>query len=79
SATPIETVHGGASRQQSVLACLRYLKDKQISHVLIHDALRPFFDHDLLDRIAESLDAGALDGRGGQDRRRSWRRYHRHQ
>ncbi|AVC49717.1 2-C-methyl-D-erythritol 2,4-cyclodiphosphate synthase [Rhizobium leguminosarum bv. viciae] len=59
SATPIETVHGGATRQQSVLAGLRYLKDKQISHVLIHDAVRPFFDHVLLDRIAESLDAGA--------------------
>ncbi|MGO7164094.1 2-C-methyl-D-erythritol 4-phosphate cytidylyltransferase, partial [Rhizobium johnstonii] len=59
SATPIETVHGGATRQQSVLAGLRYLKDKQISHVLIHDAVRPFFDHVLLDRIAESLEAGA--------------------
>ncbi|MBY5740093.1 bifunctional 2-C-methyl-D-erythritol 4-phosphate cytidylyltransferase/2-C-methyl-D-erythritol 2,4-cyclodiphosphate synthase [Rhizobium leguminosarum] len=59
SATPIETVHGGATRQQSVLAGLRYLKDKQISHVLIHDAVRPFFDHALLDRIAESLEAGA--------------------
>ncbi|WP_442190885.1 2-C-methyl-D-erythritol 4-phosphate cytidylyltransferase, partial [Rhizobium leguminosarum] len=40
----IETVHGGATRQQSVLAGLRYLKDKKISHVLIHDAVRPFFD-----------------------------------
>ncbi len=41
------------------LLSLRYLKDKQISHVLIHDAVRPFFDHVLLDRIAESLDTGA--------------------
>lgn len=55
STTPIATVHGGPTRQQSVLAGLRYLKDKHVSHVLIHDAVRPFFDHALLDRIAESL------------------------
>jgi 2-C-methyl-D-erythritol 4-phosphate cytidylyltransferase/2-C-methyl-D-erythritol 2,4-cyclodiphosphate synthase len=59
SATPIETVHGGATRQQSVLAGLRHLKNKGISHVLIHDAVRPFFDHRLLDRIADTLLAGA--------------------
>ena len=59
SATPIETVLGGATRQQSVLAGLRYLKDKHVSHVLIHDAVRPFFDHGLLDLIAESLGDGA--------------------
>ncbi|XAZ25149.1 bifunctional 2-C-methyl-D-erythritol 4-phosphate cytidylyltransferase/2-C-methyl-D-erythritol 2,4-cyclodiphosphate synthase [Sinorhizobium sp. B11] len=59
SATPIETVHGGATRQQSVLAGLRHLRDKGISHVLIHDAVRPFFDHQLLDRIADTLSAGA--------------------
>jgi 2-C-methyl-D-erythritol 4-phosphate cytidylyltransferase/2-C-methyl-D-erythritol 2,4-cyclodiphosphate synthase len=59
SATPIETVHGGATRQQSVLAGLRHLKDKGISHVLIHDAVRPFVDHLLLDRIADTLSAGA--------------------
>jgi 2-C-methyl-D-erythritol 4-phosphate cytidylyltransferase/2-C-methyl-D-erythritol 2,4-cyclodiphosphate synthase len=59
SATPIDVVHGGATRQQSVLAGLRYLKDKRVSHVLIHDAVRPFFDHVLLDRIADTLSAGA--------------------
>ncbi|MGG7580597.1 bifunctional 2-C-methyl-D-erythritol 4-phosphate cytidylyltransferase/2-C-methyl-D-erythritol 2,4-cyclodiphosphate synthase [Rhizobium sp. Nf11,1] len=56
---PIETVHGGPTRQQSVLAGLRYLKDKNVSHVLIHDAVRPFFDHGLLDRTAERLANGA--------------------
>jgi len=56
---PIETVHGGATRQQSVLAGLRQLKDKGITHVLIHDAVRPFFDHALLGRIADALIAGA--------------------
>lgn len=59
SATPIEAVHGGTTRQQSVLAGLRHLKGKGISHVLIHDAVRPFFDHALLDRIADALSAGA--------------------
>ncbi|OWO94675.1 bifunctional 2-C-methyl-D-erythritol 4-phosphate cytidylyltransferase/2-C-methyl-D-erythritol 2,4-cyclodiphosphate synthase [Rhizobium esperanzae] len=59
SETPIKTVHGGATRQKSVLAGLRYLKDKHVSHVLIHDAVRPFFDHVLLDRIAERLGNGA--------------------
>ncbi|MEZ2127506.1 MULTISPECIES: bifunctional 2-C-methyl-D-erythritol 4-phosphate cytidylyltransferase/2-C-methyl-D-erythritol 2,4-cyclodiphosphate synthase [unclassified Sinorhizobium] len=59
SATPIETVYGGTTRQQSVLAGLRHLKGKGITHVLIHDAVRPFFDHSLLDRVAEALSAGA--------------------
>lgn len=59
SAKPIEAVHGGATRQQSVLAGLRHLKNKGITHVLIHDAVRPFFDHQLLDRIADSLAGGA--------------------
>jgi 2-C-methyl-D-erythritol 4-phosphate cytidylyltransferase/2-C-methyl-D-erythritol 2,4-cyclodiphosphate synthase len=56
---PIATVHGGATRQQSVLSGLRHLSDKGITHVLIHDAVRPFFDHGLLDRVAEALAAGA--------------------
>lgn len=59
SATPITTVHGGATRQQSVLAGLRHLKGKGISHALIHDAVRPFFDTLLLDRIADALSDGA--------------------
>lgn len=59
SVTPIDVVHGGQTRQQSVLSGLRHLQDKGISHVLIHDAVRPFFDHGLLDRIADSLAGGA--------------------
>jgi 2-C-methyl-D-erythritol 4-phosphate cytidylyltransferase/2-C-methyl-D-erythritol 2,4-cyclodiphosphate synthase len=58
SGTPIDAVHGGATRQQSVLAGLRHLRGKNISHVLIHDAVRPFFDHALLDRIAGLLSEG---------------------
>ncbi|MFS8110855.1 bifunctional 2-C-methyl-D-erythritol 4-phosphate cytidylyltransferase/2-C-methyl-D-erythritol 2,4-cyclodiphosphate synthase [Rhizobium jaguaris] len=50
---------GGASRQQSVLAGLRQLENTGVTHVLIHDAVRPFFDHALLDRVAVALAAGA--------------------
>lgn len=56
---PVDAVHGGATRQQSVLAGLRHLKAKAVTHVLIHDAVRPFFEHDLLDRIAAALSDGA--------------------
>ncbi len=54
----IMTVIGGASRQQSVLAGLEALESKGITHVMIHDAVRPFIDADLLQRIAETLSAG---------------------
>ncbi|MEZ2219651.1 bifunctional 2-C-methyl-D-erythritol 4-phosphate cytidylyltransferase/2-C-methyl-D-erythritol 2,4-cyclodiphosphate synthase [Rhizobium sp. RCC_161_2] len=50
---------GGATRQQSVLAGLRQLEKTGVTHVMIHDAVRPFFDHDLLDRVAAALAAGA--------------------
>jgi 2-C-methyl-D-erythritol 4-phosphate cytidylyltransferase/2-C-methyl-D-erythritol 2,4-cyclodiphosphate synthase len=56
----VETTFGGATRQQSVLAGLRQLEKTGVTHVMIHDAVRPFFDHDLLDRIAAALSAGAL-------------------
>lgn len=55
----IEIAFGGATRQQSVLAGLRQLAGSDVSHVMIHDAVRPFFDHDLLDRVADALAAGA--------------------
>lgn len=55
----IEIAFGGTTRQQSVLAGLRQLATSEATHVMIHDAVRPFFDHDLLDRIAAALAAGA--------------------
>ncbi|MDP9809219.1 2-C-methyl-D-erythritol 4-phosphate cytidylyltransferase/2-C-methyl-D-erythritol 2,4-cyclodiphosphate synthase [Rhizobium tibeticum] len=58
SGAPIDAVHGGATRQQSVLAGLHHLRSKNLTHVLIHDAVRPFFDHALLDRIASVLSEG---------------------
>ncbi len=55
----IEIAFGGATRQQSVLSGLRQLAGSGVTHVMIHDAVRPFFDHDLLDRVAAALADGA--------------------
>ncbi|NTG41042.1 bifunctional 2-C-methyl-D-erythritol 4-phosphate cytidylyltransferase/2-C-methyl-D-erythritol 2,4-cyclodiphosphate synthase [Rhizobium rhizogenes] len=55
----VEIAFGGATRQQSVLAGVRQLEKTGVSHVMIHDAVRPFCDHDLLDRVAAALAAGA--------------------
>ncbi|MDE1993584.1 MAG: bifunctional 2-C-methyl-D-erythritol 4-phosphate cytidylyltransferase/2-C-methyl-D-erythritol 2,4-cyclodiphosphate synthase [Rhizobiaceae bacterium] len=57
--TDVEIAFGGVTRQQSVLAGLRQLENSGVTHVLIHDAVRPFFDHALLDRVAEALATGA--------------------
>ncbi|THV25222.1 bifunctional 2-C-methyl-D-erythritol 4-phosphate cytidylyltransferase/2-C-methyl-D-erythritol 2,4-cyclodiphosphate synthase [Peteryoungia ipomoeae] len=51
-------VHGGASRQVSVLNGLLALEDRGVSHVMIHDAVRPFIEPDLLDAIANEFDRG---------------------
>jgi 2-C-methyl-D-erythritol 4-phosphate cytidylyltransferase/2-C-methyl-D-erythritol 2,4-cyclodiphosphate synthase len=55
----LSVVHGGATRQQSVLAGLEALADAGISHVLIQDAVRPFVDAGLLDRILAAFEGGA--------------------
>lgn len=47
----IEAVTGGATRQASVLKGLEALEGSGITHVMIHDAVRPFFSLELLDRI----------------------------
>ncbi len=49
---------GGATRQQSVLAGLQALSETSATHVMIHDAARPFIDHGVLDRVATVLDRG---------------------
>lgn len=58
-AVDIMTVHGGPTRQISVLAGLRALAGSGITHVLIHDAVRPFFDHALLERVMAAFREGA--------------------
>ncbi|MDX0425497.1 bifunctional 2-C-methyl-D-erythritol 4-phosphate cytidylyltransferase/2-C-methyl-D-erythritol 2,4-cyclodiphosphate synthase [Sinorhizobium medicae] len=55
----LTVVHGGATRQLSVLAGLQAIAGAGVKHVMIHDAVRPFFDHALLDRCRAALRNGA--------------------
>lgn len=55
----LHVVTGGKTRQQSVLAGLEALEAEGVTHVMIHDAVRPFIDADLLDRVAVKLSEGA--------------------
>jgi 2-C-methyl-D-erythritol 4-phosphate cytidylyltransferase/2-C-methyl-D-erythritol 2,4-cyclodiphosphate synthase len=55
----VTLVHGGSSRQQSVLAGLEAFGDDNSAHVMIHDGVRPFIDHDLLERIGDAHQKGA--------------------
>jgi 2-C-methyl-D-erythritol 4-phosphate cytidylyltransferase / 2-C-methyl-D-erythritol 2,4-cyclodiphosphate synthase len=57
-AEDIVTAFGGETRQRSVLEGLKALTGTDATHVMIHDAARPFIDHDMLDRIAVALDDG---------------------
>lgn len=56
------TVVGGPTRQQSVRLGLLALVDHAPAHVLIHDAVRPFADTDLITRTIAAIDddEGAL-------------------
>lgn len=54
----VTTTFGGATRQQSVLAGLKVMAGTGATHVMIHDAARPFIDHPLLKRVATLLEAG---------------------
>lgn len=55
----VSTVHGGPTRQASVLAGLEALEKSAVTHVMIHDAVRPFIDHGLLDRCAAAIEQGS--------------------
>ena len=46
---------GGSTRQQSVLKGLQALTPRAPSHVLIHDAARPFIGPDVITRVIEAL------------------------
>jgi len=50
-------VHGGASRQESVLHGLESLADAAPARVLIHDGARPFVDAATIDRVLAALDS----------------------
>nr|WP_314094054.1 bifunctional 2-C-methyl-D-erythritol 4-phosphate cytidylyltransferase/2-C-methyl-D-erythritol 2,4-cyclodiphosphate synthase [uncultured Shinella sp.] len=55
----LTVVHGGATRQQSVLAGLEVLAKDEISHVLIQDAVRPFVEPAILERTLAAFSHGA--------------------
>ncbi|MDK1376691.1 MULTISPECIES: bifunctional 2-C-methyl-D-erythritol 4-phosphate cytidylyltransferase/2-C-methyl-D-erythritol 2,4-cyclodiphosphate synthase [unclassified Sinorhizobium] len=55
----LTVVHGGATRQLSVLAGLEAIAAAGAKYVMIHDAVRPFADHALLDRCRQALLSGA--------------------
>lgn len=55
----VRTVAGGESRQQSVENALASI-GKEIELVAVHDAVRPFVERDLIERvIAEAAESGA--------------------
>lgn len=60
----ISVVPGGATRQASVRAGLEALAKEPPSLVLIHDAVRPFADEELISRVIAAVDdwTGALPG-----------------
>lgn len=51
----IATVTGGATRQESVLAGLQALRNDAPRTILIHDAVRPFVDGDLITRTIDAI------------------------
>lgn len=57
-AARLVTVHGGPTRQHSVLNGLEALVTESPRHVFIHDAVRPFVTHAFMDGIARVLDGG---------------------
>lgn len=59
SRADVSVVHGGATRQLSVLAGLEALEGSGVQYAMIHDAVRPFVRHDLLDRCRAALEDGA--------------------
>ena len=53
--TDAEILIGGASRQESARAALLHLKDAPPTHVVLHDAARPFLDHQILHDVTTAL------------------------
>jgi len=56
------TIHGGATRQESTRLALQALREDAPTIVLIHDAVRPFVEADLIDRTIDAIEErqGAL-------------------
>lgn len=56
SAKLMAPVAGGSTRQASVLAGLRSLREQGVTRVLIHDAARPFIDQATIGAVLAALD-----------------------
>lgn len=54
----VTTVPGGPTRQESVWLGLRALRENAPHKVLIHDAVRPFVDADLIGRTIDAIEEG---------------------
>jgi len=52
-------VFGGLTRQESVRLALEAAGEDKPQTILIHDAVRPFVDHDLIDRVIATAQEGS--------------------
>ena len=50
----IRVAEGGTTRTESVLSGLRALEGRGYTHVLVHDAVRPFLSKELLEQLIEA-------------------------
>ncbi|TKT79361.1 bifunctional 2-C-methyl-D-erythritol 4-phosphate cytidylyltransferase/2-C-methyl-D-erythritol 2,4-cyclodiphosphate synthase [Aquamicrobium sp. LC103] len=55
-ASKVIVVYGGATRQASTRLALLALRDEELDAVLIHDAVRPFVEAALIDRVVEGVE-----------------------
>ena len=51
----VQVVLGGESRQQSVANALNALQAESHDVVLVHDAVRPFIDHEIIDNVVQAV------------------------
>ena len=51
----VNLIYGGNSRAYSAKNCLKFLKNKNIKKVLIHDGARPNFSNKLINKILKNL------------------------
>lgn len=56
----VEIIKGGDSRQESVYFGLKHLENQPPTHVLVHDAARPYVTQDLINEVVkEAIEHGA--------------------
>jgi 2-C-methyl-D-erythritol 4-phosphate cytidylyltransferase len=58
----IHIISGGSTRQASSYEAIKFLKDKNAEIVVFHDMVRPFINHDIIEKsIEETKEHGAVD------------------